>query len=51
MDYNKMTKAELVSIVKEQKHLASAVQAKDKEIADLKREFNRVREEKSETNS
>lgn len=34
-DYDEMTKAELLTLVKEQKHLAEAVDAKDKEITIL----------------
>lgn len=33
MEYKDMTKAELIKIIKEQQHLAEAVEAKDKEIA------------------
>ena len=33
MDYKEMTKAELIKIINKQKHLAEAVEAKDKEIA------------------
>lgn len=36
MDYNKLTKAELIEKLNEQKHLASAVEAKDKEILKIK---------------
>jgi alpha-glucuronidase len=38
MDYEKLTKAELIEKLNEQKHLAEAVNAKDKEIANLKKE-------------
>lgn len=37
MDYSKMTKQDLVFKLKEQKHLAEAVQAKDKEIVSLQK--------------
>lgn len=37
MDYNKLTKAELIEKLEEQKHLAQAVEAKDKEISELKK--------------
>lgn len=36
MDYNKLTKTELIEKLEEQKHLASAVEAKDKEIVEIK---------------
>lgn len=36
MEYDKMTKAELIQKLKEQKHLAQAIEAKDKEISELK---------------
>lgn len=39
MDYDKLTKAELIQKLKEQKHLAEAVNAKDKEIAELKKTY------------
>ena len=37
MEYDKMTKAELIEKLREQKHLAQAVEAKDKEIVELKK--------------
>lgn len=37
MDYSKMTKQDLVTKLKEQKHLSEAVQAKDKEIVSLQK--------------
>lgn len=37
MDYNTLTKAELIEKLKEQKHLASAVESKDKEMKDLEK--------------
>jgi hypothetical protein len=40
MDYEKLTKAELIEKLNEQKHLAKAVEAKDKEIANLIKEKN-----------
>ena len=40
MDYEKLTKAELIEKLNEKKHLAEAVNAKDKEIANLKKEKN-----------
>ena len=39
MDYTKFTKAELIEKLEEQKHLAEAVNAKDREIITLKEEF------------
>lgn len=36
MKYEKMTKEELIKKLEEQKHLAKAVNAKDKEIADIR---------------
>ena len=39
MDYTKFTKAELIEKLEEQRHLAEAVEAKDKEIITLKEEF------------
>lgn len=47
MDYNSLKKDELLAIVKEQKHLAKAVEAKDKEIAALKRKLSEVKEAKA----
>lgn len=34
MDYNTLTKAELIKLLEEQKHLAKAVEAKDKEVVE-----------------
>lgn len=49
MDYGKLTKAELIQKLNEQKHLASAVEAKDKEIVELKeakeKEISRINNE------
>ena len=42
MDYSKMTKAELVLKIKEQKHLSEAVQAKDKEIVQLQTKVKKL---------
>lgn len=39
MNYEKMTKSELIALVKEQQHLAAAVEAKDAEISKLTREL------------
>ena len=39
MDYEKLTKAELIEKLNEQKHLAQAVNAKDKEIVALKTKY------------
>jgi hypothetical protein len=39
MDYDKLTKAELIDKLNEQKHLAQAVNAKDKEIVELKKRY------------
>lgn len=38
MEYDKMTKAELIEKLEEQQHLAQAVEAKDKEISELKKD-------------
>jgi alpha-glucuronidase len=38
MDYSQMTKAELIEKLNEQKHLAQAVEAKDREISILNKE-------------
>lgn len=46
MDYSKMTKQELIEKLNEQKHLADAVDAKDREINSLKDELGEA-EEKS----
>lgn len=46
MDLNKMTKEELIQLVQEQSHLASAVEAKDKEIVELKTKNTRLLSEK-----
>jgi Ca2+-binding EF-hand superfamily protein len=45
MDYNQLTKAELVEKLNEQKHLAQAVEAKDKEIVELKQKFEAFKTE------
>lgn len=37
MDYNKMTKQELIDKLEEQVHLAEAVRAKDKEMSELRK--------------
>ena len=39
MDYDKLTKAELIEKLNEQKHLAKAVEAKDREIIELKKRY------------
>jgi CRISPR/Cas system-associated protein Cas10 (large subunit of type III CRISPR-Cas system) len=46
MDYEKMTKKELVEALKEKEHLASAVKAKDEEINRLKEAKNQLIEKK-----
>lgn len=40
MDYEKLTKAELIEKINEQKHLASAVEAKDAEIVSIKKKYS-----------
>jgi len=44
MDYNSLKKDELVALVKEQKHLSQAVEAKDKEIAALNEEVKELKQ-------
>ena len=39
MNYEKMTKSELIALLKEQQHLAAAVESKDAEISKLTREL------------
>lgn len=39
MDYDKLTKAELIEKLNEKKHLAQAVEAKDKEIVQLRKNY------------
>lgn len=48
MDYEKLTKVELIEKLNEQKHLASAVEAKDKEIVRINNELQKARKELSE---
>lgn len=43
MDYDKMTKAELIEKLNEQKHLASAVEAKDNEMAAIKTQLQELK--------
>lgn len=45
MDYDKLTKAELIEKLNEKKHLASAVEAKDKEIIRINNELQKARSE------
>ena len=50
MDYKKLNKSELIEKLEEQKHLAKAVETKDKEIIILKKEVESLKETiKSET--
>jgi hypothetical protein len=44
-DYSKMTKQELIDKLNEQKHLAQAINIKDKEIATLKTELKQLKQE------
>lgn len=44
MNYEGMTKAELIDLLNEQKHLSQAVQAKDKEINELLAEVKTLKE-------
>lgn len=48
MDYSKMTKQELVTKLKEQKHLSEAVQAKDNEIITLQKKVRQLEKDKGE---
>jgi hypothetical protein len=48
MDYDKMTKAQLIEKLNEQKHLAQAVQAKDREINQMKNDKNKEQEKNNE---
>ena len=41
MEYDKLTKAELIELLQDQQHLAAAVEAKDKEITQLKESDNK----------
>ena len=50
MDYNQLTKAELIEKLNEQKHLAHAVEAKDKEIVRINNEMQKVKEQIREQN-
>lgn len=43
MDYEKLTKAELLEKLNEQKHLAQAVEAKDNEIATIKKQLEEIK--------
>ena len=45
MEYKDMTKAELIKIIKEQQHLAEAVEAKDKEIAQHLKDISELEKE------
>ena len=42
MDYTKLTKSELIEKLEEQQHLASAVEAKDIEISELKKKHEEL---------
>jgi hypothetical protein len=48
MDYDKMTKAQLIEKLNEQKHLAQAVQAKDREILKMREDRNKEQERNNE---
>jgi predicted nucleic acid-binding Zn-ribbon protein len=50
MDYDKLTKAELIDKLNEQKHLAQAVEAKDQEIIRINNEMQKVKEQIKEQN-
>jgi hypothetical protein len=50
MDYDKLTKAELIDKLNEQKHLAHAVEAKDQEIIRINNEMQKVKEQIKEQN-
>jgi len=43
MDYTKLTKSELIEKLEEQKHLAQAVDAKDREINQIRLKFEEFR--------
>jgi len=45
MDYNTLTKAELIKLLEEQKHLAQAVEAKDKEVVEANARVDAILEE------
>jgi len=45
MDYDKLTKAELIQKLNEQKHLAQAVEVKDQEIIRINNELQKTRSE------
>lgn len=45
MNYNQLTKAELIEKLNEQKHLAQAVEAKDKELVELRQKFEAFKTE------
>jgi hypothetical protein len=45
MDYDKLTKAELIDKLNEQKHLAHAVEVKDQEIIRINNELQKTRSE------
>lgn len=44
MNYDSMTKVELINLLNEQKHLSQAVQAKDKEINELLTEVKELKQ-------
>lgn len=44
MNYDGMTKAELIDLLNEQKHLSSAVQDKDKQITELQKKVKELKE-------
>lgn len=44
MNYDSMTKAELVDKLKEQKHLSEAVQDKDRQISELQKQVKELKE-------
>lgn len=48
MEYEKFTKAELIEQLKRTKHLATTIQAKDKMIANLNKEVDKMKAKKVE---
>jgi len=45
MSYDNLTKAELIELLKQQEHLAKAVETKDKEITDLTKKYKKLEED------
>jgi ferric iron reductase protein FhuF len=48
MDYKELKKEELIALLEKQKHLAQAVNAKDREIIELKNKTHKMMEEHTE---